>query len=326
MSLSLIEFAERGWLPDVAIRAGIRHLLGRRLQEVASGYTVTPGLPRKRTSASNFAEQLRQGPMVIAASDANEQHYEVPAAFYETVLGRHLKYSCGMWTRDTMSLAESEAAMLKLTCRRAELIDGMDILELGCGWGSLTLWMAEQFPESRITAVSNSATQKRYIDEQCERLGVTNVTARTANIAVFQPEQSFDRVVSVEMFEHVRNYELLLRRIATWLRPAGKLFVHIFCHRQFAYPFEVDGRANWMAEHFFTGGLMPSTNLLREFSKDMYVAEQWEINGLHYSRTCEAWLNNLDANASQLRKLLAKDLDSRAASIQLQRWRMFFMA
>ena len=326
MPISLIELAERGWLPNAAIRAGIRRLLGRRLQDVATGFAADAGSQDQRMTTSQFAKQMRRSPMVVAASSANEQHYEVPTEFYEMVLGRHLKYSCGIWTRDTMSLDESEAAMLKLTCQRAAIEDGMDVLELGCGWGSLTLWIADQFSNCRVTAVSNSTTQRHFIEHQCELRGLRNVHVLTANVAAFQPEGTFDRVVSVEMFEHVRNYEILLHRIASWLRPEGKLFVHIFCHRLFAYPFEVAGQSDWMAKHFFTGGIMPSANLLREFSRDMFVAKQWEVSGLHYSRTCEAWLSKLDANAHQLRQLLAKDLSRRDAAIQLQRWRMFFMA
>jgi len=326
MPFSLIDFAERGQVPDWLIRMGIRRLLRRRLEEVTSRFVDHSLAGRGELLTSQFAEEMRNSPMVVAADSANDQHYEVPPEFFETVLGRHLKYSCGLWATDDVSLDNSEAAMLQLTCQRAEIEDGMRILELGCGWGSLTLWMAEHYPACRITAVSNSAPQRRYIERQCAERGIGNVEVLTNNIADFRPDRQFDRVVSVEMFEHVRNYELLLNRIADWLHPDGKLFVHIFCHRQFAYPFETNGASDWMARHFFTGGIMPSEDLLREFPDDLGVSGQWHVSGLHYSRTCEAWLEKLDANADSLRELFGRELGAREASVQLQRWRMFFMA
>ena len=216
--------------------------------------------------------------------------------------------------------------MLRLTVERAELVDGMQILELGCGWGSLSLWMAQQLPEARITAVSNSHSQKAYIDQQAQRRQLNNLKVITSNIAEFQSNEQFDRVVSVEMFEHVRNHDLLLTRIAHWLKPTGSLFVHIFCHRDETYLFETEGRENWMGRHFFTGGMMPSANWLRQFDRHLYVEQEWQVNGQHYERTCEAWLRQLDSQQEPILRLFQQSMDRRAAVRQLNRWRMFFMA
>jgi cyclopropane-fatty-acyl-phospholipid synthase len=216
--------------------------------------------------------------------------------------------------------------MLRLTVERAELADGMQILELGCGWGSLSLWMAEQLPLARITAVSNSRSQKAYIDQQAQRRRLNNLEVITANIADFQTHKTFDRCVSVEMFEHVRNHDLLLGRIADWLKPDGCLFVHIFCHRELTYLFETEGRANWMGRHFFTGGMMPSANWLRQFHRHLQVQQQWQVNGTHYQRTCEAWLQRLDAQKEAVIQLFQQDMNRRLAARQFHRWRIFFMA
>jgi cyclopropane-fatty-acyl-phospholipid synthase len=302
-----IELAERSLVPDAVIRAGVRRLLAERLAQESNN-------PLAQNAA--FAEWMRTQPIAIDTSAANEQHYEVPAEFYQLCLGPRLKYSSGYWPRGVNRLAESEEAMLRLTCERAELADGQRILELGCGWGSLTLWMAENHPAAQIVAMSNSHSQREFILKRVAERGFTNVEVRTANIAEFDPGGCFDRVVSVEMFEHVRNYELLLRRIANWLTPAGKLFIHIFCHQRLAYPFEVEGAKDWITEHFFRGGVMPSFGLLREFSEDLRVEKEWWLYGDHYARTCNSWLNELDANRSK----------SPLTRRQTQRWRMFFMA
>lgn len=302
-----IELAESGLVPDAMIRAGIRRLLGERLaQESANRLAQTAA----------FAQWMRTQPIAIDTSAANEQHYEVPAEFYPLCLGPRLKYSSGYWPKGVNSLAESEEAMLRLTCERAELADGQRILELGCGWGSLTLWMAEHYPTAQIVAMSNSNSQREFILQRVAACGLANIEVRTANIAEFDPGATFDRVMSVEMFEHVRNYELLLRRIANWLTPVGKLFVHIFCHQRLAYPFEVEGAKDWITEHFFRGGVMPSFDLLSQFSGDLRVEKNWWLYGDHYARTCNSWLSKLDANRS----------DSPLTGRQTQRWRMFFMA
>lgn len=318
----LTNLAERRFLPDRLVRFGIRRLLAERLrQSRASG-----------ASAAEFAAWLRQEDAIaVGTVAANAQHYEVPPAFFEAVLGNRLKYSCGYWAERSTTLDESEEAMLQLTCKRAGLADGQRILELGCGWGSLSMWMAEQYPRSQIVAMSNSNPQREFIESQAVARGITNLEVQTANIANFAPKAKFDRVVSVEMFEHVRNYDVLFRRISEWLDANGRLFVHVFCHRQFAYPFDVDDThgsdsTNWMSEHFFTGGIMPSFDLFREFGAQMQVAEEWWLTGMHYARTCEAWLDKLDESSGEAKQALATGNNPAPLGVQLQRWRMFFMA
>ncbi|MDZ4656685.1 MAG: cyclopropane-fatty-acyl-phospholipid synthase family protein [Bythopirellula sp.] len=312
-----IELAEKGWFPDFAIRVGIRHLLRSRLEQ--TGQTSA-------TETAEFAREMRESPFLKAAAQANAQHYEVPAEFFRRVLGKRLKYSSGLWPTGCQSLDAAEEAMLALTCERAEIADGMEILDLGCGWGSLSLWLAENYPCSRIVALSNSATQRQFIEDRCGEAGITNLQVLTRNVADFETSWRFDRVVSVEMFEHVRNHAELLKRIADWLKPEGKLFVHIFCHRDRPYAFEDHGPGDWMARHFFTGGIMPSENLLREYGEQLTVSDQWSVNGQHYSRTCEAWLARLDAQHDELLSLFAVDTDRRTAEVRLQRWRMFFLS
>lgn len=313
--MNLIDLAERGYLPDAVIRVGIRQLLSRRLNEVDS-----------RDQLSGFAASLRGSPLAVATDAANQQHYEVPPEFFQHVLGPRLKYSACNFKDQQSTLADAEEDMLRQTCDRAELRDAMRVLELGCGWGSLTLWMAEQYPQSSITAVSNSHGQREFIERRAMERGLKNVRVITADMRAFATDDRFDRIVSVEMFEHMRNYELLLKRVAEWLRPEGKAFVHIFCHRTRPYLFEVDGAANWMGRHFFTGGMMPAEHLLSEFDDDMKVEQQWRVNGLHYWRTCEAWLKNLDQHRAAILARFRQDLSNSAAKVQLQRWRMFFMA
>ncbi len=319
--LNLIGVAERGLFPDALVRFGIRRLLASRLRN-----TRTPTTSTRQAQSAQFAARLRQEPLAIETDKANEQHYEVPAAFYQLVLGPHLKYSCSVFASDVASLAEAEEHALSLTCERAELADGMQILELGCGWGSLTLWMGQRFPGSRITAVSNSSGQRQFIESRCEALGLRNVEAITADIRHFNTAQRFDRVVSIEMFEHLRNYELLLQKISSWLQPDGKLFAHIFCHRDVPYLFETEGAGNWMGRHFFTGGMMPSEDLFSYFRNDMEIEQQWRVNGVHYARTCEAWLANLDANREQAIAMFASLPGPEKAPVAVERWRMFFMA
>ncbi len=315
-----LALAERGLVPDWIVRRGIRRLLRNRLRQESKRGGETS------LSLSRFAEALRSSPIAIEADSANDQHYEVPAEFYERVLGPRLKYSCGYWPSEDTALSESEDLMLDLTCRRAQLEDGMDVLELGCGWGSLSLWIAENYPNCRVTAVSNSHSQRQFIEDRCQTLGLRNVEVRTCNIAQLELEEKFDRVLSVEMFEHVRNYQSLLRKIRSWLALEGKLFVHIFCHRDLAYAFEDRGTSDWMSRHFFTGGIMPAENLLAQFQDDMQLEEQWRVPGLHYARTCEAWLQNLDCHHDQILETFEQSATVARPAIQLQRWRMFFMA
>lgn len=317
----VIDLAERSLVPDSLIRFGIRRLLSQRLKDEHAGDAA-------EVEARKVAlmTRLASGPVAEQQQAANDQHYEVPAAFYERVLGPHLKYSSCLWEDDVHTLADAEEAMLSLTCQRAALANGQSILELGCGWGSLSLWMAARYPGSQVTSVSNSASQKAWIDARAAQRGLTNLTVITADAATFAPAQQFDRVVSVEMFEHMRNHRELMRRIHDWLRPGGKLFVHIFCHDQVFYPFDVEGESNWMGRTFFSGGVMPSFDLLERCQDALTLDESWRVNGSHYARTLEAWLDNADAARDELLPVLGRIYGADDARLWLQRWRMFFMA
>ncbi|MBF1803652.1 SAM-dependent methyltransferase [Alloalcanivorax profundimaris] len=312
----IIRMAESGLLPDRLVRGGIRHLLKRRLSQESG----------RREDQERLFQELSRGPVAIAQDEANEQHYEVDSRFYDQVLGPHLKYSSGYWGDGVTDLAGAEEAMLALTGERAELANGQEILELGCGWGSLTLWMAAHYPGSRITAVSNSASQKAWITERAAERGLDNLRVITADVTVFQPEQRYDRVVSVEMFEHMRNHRELMRRIHDWLNPGGKLFVHIFVHRELTYLFETQGASNWMGRYFFTGGVMPAFDWLPRCAGELALEDRWAVNGRHYGRTLEAWLAKADDHRRPLIRLLEEGYGEGEGAVWLQRWRMFFMA
>jgi cyclopropane-fatty-acyl-phospholipid synthase len=317
-----IALAEHGLVPEPVIRAGIRLLLRDRLVKEARQFTD------REEAFRRFVERMAAEELAPSPRAANQQHYEVPTEFFQIVLGRHLKYSSGLWEPGTTSLDDAEAAMLALTCARADLRDGQAVLELGCGWGSLSLFMAGRYPGSRFVAVSNSRTQGAYVRALAAERGLENLEVRTADMNVFTPGHGgrFDRIVSVEMFEHMRNWPELLRRVAGWLVPGGRLFVHVFAHRQFAYPFEVDGDRDWMARHFFTGGIMPSHDLIGRIPGPLVVEESWLVAGTHYAKTAEAWIERLEANRPAALAVLRRDLSPGEAKLQLERWRLFFLA
>ena len=311
----------RGWIPDGVIRFQIKRLLRLRLRdEYAGGAESVHDRFRARLALWS------QGPIAINMQEANDQHYEVPPAFFQKVLGPNLKYSCCWFDNPQQSLEAAERGMLQLTCERADLRNGQTILELGCGWGSLSLWMAEHFPESQITAVSNSKDQRLYIESQAQTRGLSNLTIVTQDMNAFETDKIFDRVVSVEMFEHMRNHQALISKISKWLKPQGKLFVHIFTHRELTYPFEVKDETDWMAQYFFTGGMMPSDHYLLRFQESLKIEDHWRVNGLHYAYTSEAWLQNLDAHYDSLKNLFAASMTIPEAELQLARWRIFFMS
>ncbi|GAB2512221.1 SAM-dependent methyltransferase [Lysobacter humi (ex Lee et al. 2017)] len=318
----LLGWAERGWLPDAAIRAGIRRLCAQRLADERRG-----GIDAQAERFQAVVESLRSSPVAIHTDAANAQHYELPPAFFEACLGRRLKYSGCYYPTGRETLDQAEEAMLALYGERAELAEGQDILELGCGWGSLTLWMAERYPNARITAVSNSRFQREHIEARCRERGYANVRVVTRDVNHLALEAgAFDRCVSVEMFEHMRNYATLLARIGTWLRPGGKLFVHIFAHRTCMYPFETEGEDNWMGRHFFTGGLMPASDTLLWFQRDLDIEARWHVDGTHYQRTANHWLANQDARRDEVLGILRAAYGTEGARLWNQRWRMFWMA
>ena len=315
--------AELGWVPDVAIRRVIRRMCAERLaSERAAGAGAQAAV----------VEALRHGPIAVATARANEQHYEVPPAFFEAVLGPQLKYSCGWWGPGVSTLAQSEEAMLALTCERAGLENGMRVLDLGCGWGSLSLWIAEHYPDCRVLGVSNSKAQREHILARSAARGFDSVHVVTADVNEFEPPGDgfaagdFDRVLSVEMFEHVRNWEALLGRVARWLTPEGRAFLHYFCHRDLVYRFEDRGPNDWMARHFFSGGLMPSADFAGRWSNDLRVEARWSVDGTHYARTSEAWLRQLDAERRRVRRLFADIYGPGEARRWVGRWRLFFLA
>ena len=318
----LLGLAERGWLPDTLIRAGMRRLCTQRLEDEYAG-----GIEAWTQRDEALLATLRASAVAIHTDAANAQHYEVPADFFTHCLGSRLKYSSCYYPTGKETLDQAEEAMLALYETRTDLADGQDILELGCGWGSLTLWMAERYPHARITAVSNSSSQRQYIEGRCREAGFTHVKVMTQDVnRLALPAQAFDRCVSVEMFEHMRNYRELMARIHGWLRPGGQLFVHIFAHRERAYPFETQGEDNWMGRHFFTGGIMPAFDTLLHFQEDLSLQTRWFVDGTHYARTANHWLARQDAHRQPVQEVLAATYGAEHAALWQQRWRMFWMA
>jgi cyclopropane-fatty-acyl-phospholipid synthase len=320
--ISLDDLLSHNLLPDAAIRVGIRRLLAKKLKEEDAG---NPEDQQKAISV--FIKALDASPIAIKTDDANEQHYEVPTEFFVHALGPRMKYSSGYWPKESTTFAESEELMLALTCQRAQLEDGLRILELGCGWGSLTLWMAEKYPSSKITGVSNSRTQREFILARAAERGLKNIEIRTADMNDFEAEAAaYDRVVSVEMFEHMKNYRKLMAKVASWLKPGGKLFVHIFTHIRFAYHFEGTDPSDWITRYFFSGGTMPSDHLLLYFQDDLRIEDHWQVSGTHYQRTSEAWLRTFDENQAAIAPILAQTYGPENANKWKAYWRIFFMS
>lgn len=316
-----IDLAERGLLPDILIRFGVRRMLATRLREEEA-----TDCERAQERLEAWADRVRSEPVALEPDAANAQHYEVPADFFALMLGPWRKYSACLWKPGTESLGQAEEAMLELTCRRAGIEDGMRVLDLGCGWGALSIWIAQRYPRCRVVGVSNSKGQQEDILNRRDRLGLRGLDVVKADVNGYEPQGRFDRVVSVEMFEHVRNHPLLLSRIARWLEPEGRLFVHVFCHRSLAYPYDTEGAGNWMGRNFFSGGMMPSDAWLLRFQDDLRVERHWRVSGVHYQRTLEAWLRNLDASRKSALEILAQLHGRAEAPRQLQRWRLFLIA
>jgi len=316
-----ISWTEMGLVPDVAIRAGIRRLVGERLEEIQAD-----DVQRAATALKSFIATMQTAEVAPVPQLANEQHYELPAAFFTKVLGIHRKYSSCYWPPEAQSLDRAETAALSVTCERAGIEDGMSVLDLGCGWGSLSLWIADRYPECRITSVSNSNSQREHIVAEAERRGLDNIDVLTCDMNRFDATGKYDRIVSVEMFEHMRNYEALFSRIGRWLNPDGRFFMHIFCHRLCAYPFEDKGPSDWMGRHFFSGGFMPSADLPLHFQRDLLLQDRWIWDGRHYEKTANAWLANMDQRRDSIMAIFSETYGQENAAQWFMRWRIFFMA
>ena len=308
---------EKGLLPDRVLRAGSRWGARARLRREAAG-----GVEAQEDRLRALVERMSTGPIAEATDTANAQHYELPAEFFGLFLGPRRKYSGCLWADGVRDLAGAEEAMLDLTCARAGIQDGMHILDLGCGWGSLSLWMAQRYPQARIVGVSNSHGQREWIEAEARRRELTNLEIRTQDVNDFAPDRTFDRVVSIEMFEHMRNWSELLGRISTWLEPDGRLFVHVFSQRTLPYLFQ----GTWAAERFFTAGLMPSHDLMGFFQRDLALERRWVVPGTHYARTLQAWLANLDANRAEALRVLGRTRTPSQARRLLATWRLFLIS
>ncbi len=315
--MNTITLAENGYLPTWLVRYGIRSLVKKRLKEESDNFDQ---------KKDQLISQLQKSPLAVDTDAANEQHYEVPADLYKIALGARLKYSCCYWPEGVNTLDEAELASLTQIGERAQLENGQRILELGCGWGSFSLWAAETYPDSEIVSVSNSRGQRACITEEAKKRGLANLRVITADMNEFATEERFDRVVSVEMFEHMRNYKELFARIHSWLTPQAKMFIHVFSHKKIAYLFEDKEADDWMARHFFTGGIMPSHDLLPRVCSPFKLAQEWQLNGIHYQKTAEAWFQNLDSNKPRTRAAMEKIYGKEAARVWENRWKIFMLS
>jgi len=312
----IIDTAERAPLPDVMIRAGITALCSRTATRLAEGNAETDAAFARDMAARAIAEHT---------ADANAQHYEVPAAFFAKALGPNRKYSSCFYNNANSTLQEAEEEALRQTVDHADLKDGQAILELGCGWGSLSLWMARQFPKSQIVAVSNSNSQRQHIEHEARNRSLTNLKIITCDMNVFDPKNTFDRIVSVEMFEHMMNWRELMTRVRSWLKPGGCFFMHIFTHRSGAYLFDRADKEDWIAQHFFTGGVMPSHHLIRQYADLFEVEKEWRWSGVHYQRTALDWLANFDRNRDEIAAVF-QPVYGKDTALWMRRWRWFFLA
>ncbi|MEQ8825415.1 MAG: cyclopropane-fatty-acyl-phospholipid synthase family protein [Filomicrobium sp.] len=312
----LISVTERAPLPDIATKTGINFLVGRTRRQLAH---------ESDENSANFAREMVEFPIALATKEANDQHYEIPAEFFELALGARRKYSCAYYEDDNTTLDEAEERALALTAEHAALANGQKILELGCGWGSMTLWVAENFPGAHITGVSNSNSQREYILSQAKARNLTNIDVITADMNDFASEGQFDRVISIEMFEHMSNWHDLIGKVTGWLKPDGRFFMHVFSHKSRPYRFDHADKSDWIAQHFFTGGIMPSHDLIRQFGDFVEVEKEWRWSGQHYQRTAADWLANYDRNDIEIDRIL-NDVYGADAKLWKRRWRLFFLA
>ena len=316
-----IKLAEKGLLPDYVIRKGIRILLNQRLKEICIND------PEQASNMQNrFVKMMQSSEIAPLPAVANQQHYEVPTLFFKEVLGKNLKYSSCYWDKNVKNLDESEELALSITCQHADIHDGMKVLELGCGWGSLTLWIASHYPNSKILGISNSASQRDYIMTEAKKKNLNNIEIRTIDMNKFETDSKYDRIVSVEMFEHMRNYRLLYKKIYSWLNQEGKFFKHIFCHRLTPYEFVIDDDSDWMSQYFFTAGIMPSDNLPYYFQEELKLINHWRWSGTHYQKTSNEWLRNMDYKKEIILPIMKDTYGIENITIWWNRWRIFFMA
>ncbi|CAL9227809.1 unnamed protein product, partial [Arabidopsis halleri] len=312
---------EKNLLPDLVIRRLTRLLLAGRLR---SGYKPTAEM--QLSDLLGFVESIKKMPIAINTEKPKTQHYELPTAFFELVLGRNMKYSSCYFSNDSTSLEDAEEAILALYCERAKVEDGQSVLDVGCGWGSLSLYIARKYSKCKLTGICNSKTQKAFIDEKCRKLGLQNIEIIVADISTFEHERTYDRVFSIEMFEHMKNYGELLKKIGKWMKEDSLLFVHYFCHKTFAYHFEDVNDDDWITRHFFSGGTMPSANLLLYFQENVSIVDHWLVNGTHYAKTSEEWLKRMDKEIVAIKEIMEVTYGKEDAVKWMVYWRTFFIA